>query len=395
VRRLRWLFPGAAVLAVTLAFWALGEAAHVRQVSDAYALVLYGVGVVLAVTFRRSRIAIALLALGLVDHAASGAADARLAHGCALLGLLGLLHLTRDRGFFSKVGVIQLGVFAALSAVPAMLLADTGRAEAFQRVELLPAALFGWSGAPPVMVVFGAVSLGLGAWGIYRWGGSVDKGLVWGQLMVLVAIHPALAPPGSSLFMMATGLTLTLSVVESTYAMAYLDELTGLPARRALVNDLGVLGGTYALAMVDIDHFKKLNDKHGHDIGDEVLKLVATLLAKAPGGGRAYRYGGEEFTLLYSGRTSDAARPHLEAVRASIEGARFTLRAWNRPRSKPPDGKRRRRRRSVKLKVTVSLGIAHADGGGLEPKDVLKQADQALYDAKKAGRNRVAVWEAG
>jgi len=365
----------------------------VRRVSDAYALVLYALGIGLAITFRRSRIAIALLALGFVDHTVSTDPDPRLAYGCSLLAMLGLLHLTRDRGLFSKAGAIQLGVFGALGAVPAILLADADRAEALERVELLPGALVAWSGAPPILVVIALASLALGGWGLYRWGGPVDRGLVWSQLLLLAATHPAVQAPGPSLLLMATGLTLTLSVLESSYAMAYMDELTGLPARRALVNDLAAIGGTYTLAMVDIDYFKKLNDKYGHDIGDEVLKLVASRLARAPGGAKAYRYGGEEFTLLYPGRTSDGARPHLDAVRKAIEDARFTVRAWNRPRTKPKDGRRKRRKRAEKLKVTVSLGAAHATASGVEATDVLKQADQALYDAKKAGRNRVRVWQ--
>ena len=69
--------------------------------------------------------------------------------------------------------------------------------------------------------------------------------------------------------------------------------------------------GLYTIAMVDVDHFKTFNDKHGHDVGDQVLQLVASRLARSPGGGRAYRYGGEEFTLIFPGRTREQALPHL------------------------------------------------------------------------------------
>ena len=163
--------------------------------------------------------------------------------------------------------------------------------------------------------------------------------------------------------------------------------------------------GTCTIAMVDVDHFKKFNDKHGHDVGDQVLKLVASRLAATPGGGRAYRYGGEEFTLLFPGRTREDALPHLEAVRESIEEARFALRSWKRPK-KLPDGAKPKSKASKgkaakgkgtkktaakgkQLSVTVSIGMAHTEG-----KDaydvVLKRADQALYRAKKKGRNQVS-----
>ena len=109
---------------------------------------------------------------------------------------------------------------------------------------------------------------------------------------------------------MAAGLTLGLSVMETSYAMAFRDELTDLPARRALMRDLEGMGRLYAAAMVDVDHFKRFNDRYGHDVGDQVLRMVAAKLAKAPGGGRAYRYGGEEFALLYPGKSRDDALPY-------------------------------------------------------------------------------------
>jgi GGDEF domain-containing protein len=183
-----------------------------------------------------------------------------------------------------------------------------------------------------------------------------------------------------------------LSVLETSYAMAYKDDLTGLPSRRALMRDLDGTGGTYSAGMVDVDHFKKFNDRYGHDVGDQVLRMVAARLAKAPGGGRAYRYGGEEFTILFPGKPLQESLPHLNAARRSVEEAVFTLRSWRRPRKKPVDpgawrvgGKQESRR----LSVTVSIGVADSTGNDGSPEAVLKKADQALYRAKNAGRNRV------
>ena len=76
------------------------------------------------------------------------------------------------------------------------------------------------------------------------------------------------------------------------------------------------LGPRYVLAMADVDHFKSFNDTHGHDTGDQVLKLVAARLAQVKGGGRAFRYGGEEFTVLFPDRTLDEALPRWCARRA-------------------------------------------------------------------------------
>ena len=94
-------------------------------------------------------------------------------------------------------------------------------------------------------------------------------------------------------------LILVAAVAHEAYQMAFRDELTGLPGRRALNERLQRLGRSYVIAMADVDHFKKFNDTHGHDVGDQVLRLVAAQLRKIGGGGKAYRYGGEEFTLVF------------------------------------------------------------------------------------------------
>src|SRR5439155_9485473 len=94
-------------------------------------------------------------------------------------------------------------------------------------------------------------------------------------------------------FLTAAGTIEIVALLQESHQLAFRDELTGLPGRRALDERLRALRGRYALAMVDVDHFKKFNDTHGHDVGDQVLKLVAGRLAEVGGGGIAYRYGGE------------------------------------------------------------------------------------------------------
>src|SRR5258708_33316894 len=84
--------------------------------------------------------------------------------------------------------------------------------------------------------------------------------------------------------------------------------------------------------MIEVDHFKLCNDTHGHHIGDQVLKLVAARLAAIEGGGTSYRYGGEEFCVLFSERTLDQALPHLEQLRKDIENYKMAVRGGNRPR---------------------------------------------------------------
>jgi diguanylate cyclase (GGDEF)-like protein len=93
----------------------------------------------------------------------------------------------------------------------------------------------------------------------------------------------------------------------TSYDMAYRDELTGLLGRRALNDRLKGLARQYVIAKMDVDHFKKYNDTHGHDIGDEVLKMVARQIGAVGGGGTAYRYGGEEFCVVFAVKTLNTA----------------------------------------------------------------------------------------
>src|SRR2546426_10990417 len=106
----------------------------------------------------------------------------------------------------------------------------------------------------------------------------------------------------------------------------------GRPGRRALKDPRPRLSGQFTVAMVDVDHFKRFNDTYGHDAGDHVLRLVAARLAQAPGGGTAYRYGGEEFALVFPGKGQEESLPPLEELREAGETSRFTMRRRVRPR---------------------------------------------------------------
>lgn len=174
------------------------------------------------------------------------------------------------------------------------------------------------------------------------------------------------------------------AVMQESWRMAYLDELTGLPARRALKEKFQRISGLYTVAMLDVDHFKKFNDTYGHDAGDAVLRMIAGKLDKVTGGGISYRYGGEEFTILFAGRCCDDARPHLDRLRAAIQKSKFVIKRAERR------GSRASTRQSKPVTVTASIGIADSKGEASSPWDVLKLADKALYHAKDRGRNQVS-----
>ncbi|MFF7105896.1 GGDEF domain-containing protein [Pseudomonas sichuanensis] len=188
-------------------------------------------------------------------------------------------------------------------------------------------------------------------------------------------------------------LMIAAAVSHEAYQMAFRDELTGLPGRRALNERMQRLGRNYVIAMSDVDHFKKFNDTHGHDVGDQVLRLVASRLSKVTGGGRAYRYGGEEFALVFAGKTAEECLPHLEAVREMIANYAIQLRDQsNRPQDDGAGRQRRAGSGSSTVSVTISIGIAERQLEHRNPEQVLKSADQALYSAKGAGRNCVMTF---
>ena len=178
-----------------------------------------------------------------------------------------------------------------------------------------------------------------------------------------------------------------LIVIIDSYFLAYRDDLTGLPSRRALNQLALALGRKYTVAMLDIDHFKKFNDTFGHDIGDQVLKLVATRIGEVKGGGKAFRYGGEEFTIVFPRKNHDQVIEALETVRQTIADYAVTIRTP--ARSKKKDRKKSVRPGTKQVRVTISIGVASKENKQ-EFSEVLKGADKALYRAKNKGRNNVS-----
>ena len=153
-------------------------------------------------------------------------------------------------------------------------------------------------------------------------------------------------------------------------AQSLTDPLTGLANRRAFTSALTEMRTAHddvCVAFIDVDHFKAVNDLHGHPAGDTVLKAIGDVLKRASAGqGLLARYGGEEFAYLYRSLTPEVARDACERMRAAVERA------------------------ATPVPVTVSVGVAqHRPGEACA--ELLERADEALYRAKRSGRNRVVV----
>ncbi|ALS98600.1 sensor domain-containing diguanylate cyclase [Lacimicrobium alkaliphilum] len=213
------------------------------------------------------------------------------------------------------------------------------------------------------------------------------------MLFASMLILPVLDYQNQFIVTQVTVFTLALvflsAVIVDSHNMAFRDELTGIPSRRALMQYTQTLGSRYVIVMADIDHFKSFNDTYGHDVGDQVLKLVASKLQQVSGGGKAFRYGGEEFTLVFPRKSVQQVLPHLESLRSLIAGYQMMIRAHDRPvkKSAKKTNPYRRSASQKQVSVTCSFGVAARSRSHNQFTAVLKLADQALYDAKKAGRN--------
>ncbi|SEA02621.1 diguanylate cyclase (GGDEF) domain-containing protein [Alkalimonas amylolytica] len=218
-----------------------------------------------------------------------------------------------------------------------------------------------------------------------------------GQLAVLLCLtlfYLWLAQPelsGWATLIASSCLLLTLAL--QMLQLAYIDELTQLPQRRALIGHLNRLGKKSAVTMLDVDHFKKFNDTYGHDVGDQVLRLLGAILAKQRGM-TAYRYGGEEFTLVFHHANPKKLKEQLEQVRQQVADYPLVVRQAGRPKDSDTGKKQRSSGQksggSKTVQITISLGCAIRQPGE-KPEPLLKRADEALYKAKKKGRNCVVL----
>jgi len=316
-----------------------------------------------------------------------------------------LLSVERERGFvFSNLAPTGLLLFVE-SVVVAVLCRPDPLAAAVRAAHhvVFPAPLafatqLAFAGAAVVLLI---------RYFLFR--KPVESGLLWALAASFMALRFGGVGRVPSVYFAAAAFLLAGSIVETSYLLAYHDELTTLQSRRAFHDALLRLESPYSIAMVDIDHFKRCNDTYGHDTGDQVLRMVASRLARVSGGGQAFRCGGEEFGILFSGKATPEVLDHLEKLRADIESSTLHLRGPDRRQeTRGPDRRNQRGRgrtqtgyairqlaRSTassdasELSVTASIGVATSTRENPSAEEVIHAADKALYRAKAAGRNRI------
>ncbi len=323
------------------------------------AYAFYGVliaGLLLAWRFHSSRIFLALLVLFLAEQAigyfsspvtsghvaAVGPGSVALAAAGLLLPLnFVLLSFQQEKGFtFSSIAPAGLLLFVEAVIVAVLCRPEPSAAtqhalrHASAPAPLPFATLLAFSAAAIVLLT---------RYMLFH--KPAESGLFWALSAYMLALRFGGAGRIPTGYFAAAAFILAGAVVETSYLLAYHDELTTLPSRRALHDALLRLEAPYSIAILDIDHFKRCNDTYGHDTGDQVLRMIATRLSRVTGGGQAYRCGGEEFAIVFPGKTTTDVLEHLEKLRADIEGSALRLRGPDRRQEERGPDRRNQRPR--------------------------------------------------
>lgn len=395
------LTPGGFLLLVIMAVlqWIMPPES-LSALVQIYPYAVFGAGLLFGFRFHRSQLLFATLVLGIADRAllqyAAGDAPMEgasriLFNAAAVLVPLNLAGLSfiAERGLVTARGLLRLVIILTQLPIMALLCRpeQTGLAALLEHRLLDIPFVGGLPIAQPALLAFG-IAFGLVTVRFIYRPDLIVSGFMWALVATLLALTAGRIGAVSTLYFATAGLILVVSVIETSYVLAYRDELTGLGTRRALTEALLKLGGRYTVAMIDVDHFKKFNDQYGHDAGDQLLRMVAAKLTKVLGDERTFRYGGEEFCVLFPGQSIQDAIPHLEILRRAVEASSFALRDPDRPAKKP---KTPRSNGAPGQTVTVSIGVAEGKDRNTDPQEVIKAADEALYRAKNAGRNMVSV----
>ena len=420
---LKGLFmPGGALLLAAAVLLEGGFFSISAPAVDFYYYLAFIAGILLAWRFHSSRVIFALITLLLAHRAFEFFSAGRIVStgpghiAFAAIGLLVPVNFMafawiRERGLAVPAVASRLALLFFESVFVAVICRPgetTG--PAFLRAAFLDRHMFLWTRIPqPALLAFAVASAAL----LIRfllYHKPVDSGLLWSLAAVFAGLQFGGVGRVGSAYFATAGLILLASIIENSYVLAYQDELTALPSRRAFNDALLRLEAPYSIAAADIDHFKSFNDTYGHDTGDQVLRMVGARLARITGGGQAFRVGGEEFSILFPGKSLKEVVPHLESLRVVIEESKFRTRSMPERRNvaRGPD-RRNESKRSVarrvttyardaagksstgELSVTISIGVAESNAKTREIEPIIQAADKALYRAKHAGRNRVEI----
>ena len=407
-----WFLPGGAILLGAAALVNTSWLTRLAPSLDFYYFAVFVAGMFLGWRFNSTRLLFSLLVLLLSHRAVEFFAEGNVRTGPGRIAVILVsvliplnwlvLAYMRERGLTISGVAPRCGLLFVQSVFVAVLCRPES-SRMLHSSRIFAALIYGSFAAAAVMMVLRYA----------RFHKPLEIGFLWSLGAVFLWLQRPLGL-SAEVYVGTACLILAVSLIETSYVLAYHDELTGIPGRRAFNESLLSLDQQYAIAIVDIDHFKSFNDTYGHDVGDQVLRMVASRLASTSGG-EAYRCGGEEFAIIFRNTSAKDAFEKLESLRLVVQGSAFRVRGLERRKVARPESDRRKttRRKGFKtaanagdaaaqpirseiggrldLSVTVSMGVAEPSTRDRQPEQVIQAADQALYAAKRNGRNRVEL----
>ena len=411
-----WLVPGGLLLALVAGLVNSSLFAQVAPSVAFYYVGVFAAGLILAWRFNSSRVFFSLVTLLLAHRAVTFFSDGQVHTGPGRMAVaLAALLIPLNFIMFARMRERGL-VIAGIAPCFLLLFLESVMFAVLCRPENSPANPRhpGEGAIPPWILLSFVAATAVFVWRFFQTRKPIEPGFAWSVAVVFLWLQFAPLGKAADAYVATAALILGASLIETSYVLAYYDELTGIRGRRAFNEALHSLDQQYAIAIVDIDHFKKFNDTYGHDVGDQVLCMVASRLSHVGGDGQAFRCGGEEFAIVFRNTSAKEAFEHLDTLRQIIEKSTFQVRGSERRaerrtgntaekesdrRASESDRRKSRKRKAGaspnqspdRLSVTVSIGVAEPSTRYRQPEQVIQTADQALYRAKNNGRNRVEL----
>lgn len=395
------LFPGGVVFLASVGFLRPnGLPLWLQQPVSALPYIVFAFGLIFGWYLASARMVLSILLLALVDRgllafSAGGTESASIGQTMfsvtAFLLPLNLLafSILKEDAVSTVRGALRVLVVLAQPFLVLWLCYPEQQelAAAFQ-ARYLPWPTSDWTPLPQAALLAFAIAMGmhLARFTLYR--DPLEGGAIWALAAIFLAYHCGQFGWRPTNFFSAAGLILFLTLVQSSHQRTYRDELTGIAGRLAYEEAIGRLGKQFSVAVLAVDQLKSYAGAHGKSVSEQILKLVAPKIQADCQSGRVFRVSGEEFTVLFPGRSATETLVALEAARKGIESTSLFLRGrdrvWEDVRgTKGPGAKDR------ELTVTLSIGVAEKVNEAATLSLVVKFAYRALYEAKEAGGNVV------
>lgn len=388
------LFPGGVIFLIAIGFLRpLGLPMWLQQPIAALPYIVLTFGLIFGWYFASSRMILSLLVLALADRslilvpttgADQEAVGQTIVAITAVLVPLNLLafSILKEDSITTVRGVMRvLLVLVQPFLLLWLCLPDQHDLAASFTREYIPPLYTEWTPIPqPALFAFAtALLLHFIRFVLHR--DPLEGGAIWALVAIFVAYHTNRYGWQPTNFFMASGLILFVTLLQSFYQRAYRDELTGIPGRLAYDEAIRQLGSRFSVAVISIDQLTQYANMHGKSVGGQILKLVAPRVQAACSDGQIFRTTGEEFTVLFPGKSATETLGTLETVRKSIEAISLFLRGCDRV-WETQRGIKKAGSRDHALPITLSIGVAEKLSAGATLTLVIKSAYRALYEAK-------------